>query len=269
MTKKIRSCLEAASGAVTAAVAASDAGAYLLPGKCLPRCKTVIIAAVPYYCGEQAGTISLYARGRDYHLVLRELFAEAVTAAGGGRLLLRSYADASPFQEVALASAAGLGEIGQNGLLLTRRYGSYVFLGEVCGDFDGETSPLRAPRPCIGCGACRTACPVESGCLSEITQRKGELSEEEKALMRRYETAWGCDICQKACPANRAAEQTKLPAFREELVCDFDYETLKHLSNGTVERYYAGRAFLWRGGGIVKRNAEIIGNAEASDKSQS
>ena len=265
MTAKICARLEAAAGAVTAAVSASAAAAFLLPGKSLPPCKTVIVAAVPYYCGEQEGTVSLYARGRDYHLVLRELFARAVADAGGTHLLRRSYADVSPFREVAFASAAGLGWVGKNGLLLTERYGSFVFFGEIGGYFDGKTALLRAPKPCRGCGACESACPLKTGCLSEITQRKGELTAEEKALMRRYGTAWGCDICQKACPANRKVEQTKLPAFREELVCDFDYETLKDMSNGAVERLYAGRAFLWRGGAVVKRNAAIIASAATSD----
>ena len=76
--------------------------------------------------------------------------------------------------------------------------------------------------------------------------------------MRQYHTAWGCDLCQKACPANRHPQKAKLLAFCEELVTDFDYEALKHLSNGAIERRYAGRSFLWRGGGIIRRNAAIL-----------
>ena len=258
MTKQICAWLAEQAGALTAAIRASDAEPFLLPGKSMPACRTVILAAIPYYAGDEPGSISLYARGQDYHTVIRRLFQTALTACGAESEANRAFADVSPFREIGLASAAGLGQIGQNGLLLTKPYGSYVFLGELCGDFDEETVSLHKPEYCCGCGACRKACPTAPACLSEITQRKGELTAAEQGLMRQYHTAWGCDICQKVCPANRHPQKTKLPAFCEELVTDFDYKVLQHLSNGAIERLYAGRAFLWRGGGIIRRNAAIL-----------
>ncbi len=258
MTNQICTWLYEQAGALTAAVRASDAEPFLLPGKSMPPCRTVILAAIPYYAGDEPGSISLYARGQDYHMVIRRLFQSALAACGAESEASHAFADVSPFREIGLASAAGLGQIGQNGLLLTKPYGSYVFLGELCGDFDGKTVSLHEPERCCGCGACRKACPTAPACLSEITQRKGELTEAEQALMRQYHTAWGCDICQKVCPANRHPQKAKLPAFCEELVTDFDYEALKHLSNGAIERRYAGRSFLWRGGGIIRRNAAIL-----------
>lgn len=264
MTSAIRRFLEENAGALTAAVSMTEARDYLLPGAKLPQGSTVILAAVPYFCGNTDGEISKYARGRDYHRVLRALFADAVVVCGAKEACLASYADVSPFREVALAAAAGLGEIGENGLLLTKRYGSYVFLGEICGDFSGEVTSLREPPRCICCGACRRACPTQGhGCLSEITQRRGELTAEEEDLMRRCQTAWGCDICQDVCPANQTVEKTKLPAFCEELVYRFCADELSVLSNRAIERKYADRAFIWRGGSVIKRNAAILRGSDA------
>lgn len=263
MTQQICDWLWETAGALTAVVRMEDATPFLLPGKSLPEGNTLILAAVPYYAGQTAGSISLYARGRDYHVVLRRLFADA--AAAVHTELCGTFADTSPFRETALASAAGLGQLGKNGLLLTKPYGSFVFLGELCGDFSGETVTLHAPEPCCGCGACRRACPADPTCLSEITQRRGLLTEEEQAMMRRYHTAWGCDLCQTVCPANRNVQKSKLPAFCEELICDFDDETLKNLSNRAIERLYADRAFIWRGGAVIRRNAAILAGQDVSE----
>lgn len=262
MTQQICDWLRETAGALTAVIRMEDAAPYVLPGKMQPPGSTLILAAVPYYAGQTEGSVSLYARGRDYHLVLRRLFADAAAAAHAE--LCGTFADTSPFRETALASAAGLGQLGQNGLLLTKPYGSFVFLGELCGDFPGETVTLRAPEPCCGCGACRRACPAAPTCLSEITQRRGTLTEEEQAMMRRYHTAWGCDICQTVCPANKQVQKSKLPAFCEELISDFDYESLKNLSNRAIERLYADRAFIWRGGAVIRRNAAILAGQDVS-----
>ena len=168
MTNQICTWLYEQAGALTAAVRASDAEPFLLPGKSMPPCRTVILAAIPYYAGDEPGSISLYARGQDYHMVIRRLFQSALAACGAESEASHAFADVSPFREIGLASAAGLGQIGQNGLLLTKPYGSYVFLGELCGDFDGETVSLHEPERCCGCGACRKACPTAPACLSEI-----------------------------------------------------------------------------------------------------
>ena len=270
MTGRILDALCRSCGAVCAAVSAEEAAEYLLPGKTTPDGNTVIVAAVPYFAGIRPGTVSLYARGRDYHRVLRELFSDAVRSSGGDVNAVKFFADVSPFREVSLCSAAGLGRVGENGLLLTEPYGSFVFLGEICGDFDGTVTPLRTPVPCDRCGACRASCPTGGrGCLSEITQRRGELTEAERLLMRRYHTAWGCDVCQIVCPANKNAQKTKLPAFCGEFVDDFDWGAIRDLSNGAVERMYADRAFVWRGGGVIKRNAGILSDegSEPPDRS--
>ncbi|MFQ7856314.1 MAG: 4Fe-4S double cluster binding domain-containing protein [Flavonifractor plautii] len=88
--------------------------------------------------------------------------------------------------------------------------------------------PERPAAPdCPGCGACRAACPAgalgEGGpdvsrCLSELTQKKGALTEEEAARLRVHPLIWGCDFCQRACPYNAAPARSPLPEFSTSLV---------------------------------------------------
>ena len=259
MIAALCSALRTQADVLAVALPMEIAQMFLLPAAELPRGNTVIVAAVPYFAGCDDGPVSLYARGRDYHKVLPALFAETAHSIGLDASQLQFFTDVSPFREVRLAATAGLGVVGDNGLLLTERFGSYVFLGEICGDLTGETAIPQEIRTCSHCGACRRACPTQgNGCLSEITQRRGILTADESALMRKYHTAWGCDICQTVCPLNRNAQQTKLPAFCEELVNTFDDEIVSTLSNRAVERLYADRAFVWRGGSVIKRNAKIL-----------
>ena len=120
-------------------------------------------------------------------------------------------------------------------------------------------------RGCLGCRKCIKACPTgalgECGtdgykCLSYITQKKGELTQQEQELMRKCGTVWGCDICQDVCPHNADAEQTDIDEFREDLI-----DTLKldsNISNKEFRRIYGKRAFAWRGKAVLVRNLEIL-----------
>ena len=91
----------------------------------------------------------------------------------------------------------------------------------------------------------------EAGRITELFR---ELSEDEKALMREYNTAWGCDICQTACPHNRAPEITPIAFFRESLIPCLTSECLAGMSKES----FSERAFAWRGRATVARNLEIL-----------
>lgn len=141
---------------------------------------SALMLAVPYRCGgEPDGDISLYARAPDYHIFFDEFFAQAVDMLSRERpgASFRGYADASPLYEVPSAARAGLGVISAHGLLITQKYSSFVFLGEIitdmpASDWDELASPLAIGLPrCPGadvCGACARACP--GGCIPSGVQ---------------------------------------------------------------------------------------------------
>lgn len=228
----------------------------------LPGAAGLICAVFPYYAGEAAGNLSLYARGRDYHAVVKARLEQAAVwlrqEYGCSALALT---DVSPFPEVWAAACAGLGKLGQNGLLLTRDYGSFVFIGLLLTDLALPYGGM--PEPCCGCGACRRACPGnalepegrlrEERCLSALTQQRGTLTEAQTAALARHPLIWGCDACQLACPENKAVLQTTLPEFQQELLCSLG-EAEVALSDRAFRRKYADRSFAWRGVQPLRRN---------------
>lgn len=232
----------------------------------LPR--SVIIYLLPYYTGE-CQNISRYAASLDYHLAIKEvnLEIESHLKSHFPDAKMRGYGDHSPIDECHAALAAGLGILGDNGLIINEKYGSYVFVGDMITDIPPEELSALKPLPikkCEGCGACKAACPTgllcgkSLDCLSMITQKKGELSEEEKALMRKYNTAWGCDECQSVCPHNSSPKKTPLEFFYKERIDSLSSELLASMDKAAFSK----RAFAWRGRRTVERNIEILNNTE-------
>ena len=213
--------------------------------------KTVICFAFPYKIeGNPPKNISRYAAVPDYHVVCGKIL-EKITAALRERNKdnkFEYFIDNSPIPEVYAASRAGLGRIGKNGLLITERFGSFVFLGEIVTDLEIKSD--TNVTTCADCGACKSACPVglkKSECLSAITQQKGELSAEQKKLIKAHGSVWGCDICQNVCPHNKKAENSFIEEFCE----------------GYRSEYQRGediaqRAYEWRGEKVILRNALLF-----------
>ena len=239
----------------------------------LRRCRfqpqSLLVALLPYFAGDEPGNVSLYARGADYHTVLGERLkaAAAELQRKYPEAKLRWGCDAPPMPEVAAAQAAGLGDIGQNGLLLTPKWGSFVFIGTIAADIPLIASVRPAVTLCTRCGACEAACPTgalrggrvdRARCLSALTQKKGELTQEEAASVARAGMVWGCDRCQQACPVSASAALTPVPELKEGLVRSLRADRLCAMSDDELTRAYEGRAFLWRGAGILRRNASLI-----------
>ena len=234
-----------------------------------PEARTVLVAAFPYYAGDRPGNLALYCRGEDYHRVLTrrlEGVCQALAERHPGHTFVPG-ADNSPVPELAAAELAGVGRMGRHGLRIVPPYGSYLFLGTILTDLVlPETGPAEG-SPCPpDCRACVKACPTgaltEKGCdvsvcLSDVTQKKGELTEAEIAHIRKSPTVWGCDLCQRACPLNRDAALSPLPEFREDLLDSLTLQELEGLSNKAFRRKYADRAFSWRGIGPLLRNLRI------------
>ncbi len=225
---------------------------------------SVIICALPYYTGEwQNRNLSRYAIVQDYHKIAMQLLTpvcEALTQDFGAKF--EPFCDNSPIREVDAAARAGLGVIGEHSLLIHPRYGSWVFLAEIVTDLPVAFTE-QPPKHCISCGKCRAACPakvIQGGkidaahCLSDITQRKKDLTPDEAALVRKGRLLWGCDRCQEVCPYNRTAEKTPIAAFWEEIVPQLRREDL----TAAVK----SRAFGFRGPKPLLRNFDILEQAE-------
>ena len=172
---------------------------------------SVIIFAVPYFFQNKKdkSNISTYAISRDYHLFFESLFSDVIstlkTKFPDNKFI--GFTDHSPINEIKAASKSGLGIIGKNHLLITEKYSSFVFIGEIITDavIPSETSEILH---CENCGICLASCPAKmdiSKCLSSITQKKGNLSDEEINFIEKHECAWGCDICQTVCPHTKKA----------------------------------------------------------------
>jgi epoxyqueuosine reductase len=172
------------------------------------------------------GFVARYARGRDYHGVLKERLwslAEAIGVFAGRDVAARPCVDSAPVLERDLAEAAGLGFTGKNTMLITPGLGSYTLLGELLLDVEVAPTPVAErdiKQRCGTCRACLDACPTQAfpapfvldarRCVSYLTiEHRGTI---EPALRPGLGTmVFGCDVCQDACPFNARAPERHAP----------------------------------------------------------
>jgi len=196
----------------------------------LPSAKSVICVGKLYNTPDpppQSGDakISRYARGQDYHVVMRRTLEEMVT-----RLTAiepfewKICVDTAPLLERSYARMAGLGWIGKNTCLINEPQGSWFFLGEIVTSLELEPG-TPPPDRCGSCTRCIDACPTQAlvpssegwkldsrRCISYLTiELRGPIPEELQAGVG--EQVFGCDICQDVCPWNSRAPFTDDPDF--------------------------------------------------------
>ncbi len=171
------------------------------------------------------GVVSLYARGRDYHKVLRSRLQTLQTRMAGliGPFGHRVFTDSAPVLEAELATRSGQGWRGKHTLVLSRDAGSMFFLGELYVDLALPESQAVAPH-CGGCRACIDVCPTQAivapyrldarRCISYLTiEHAGPIPLAWRPLLGNR--IYGCDDCQLACPWNKFARRSALPDFDE------------------------------------------------------
>ncbi len=249
---------------------------YLLEKNALLLSGTVILMTVPYVMADDVydpeRNLSLYAVSEDYHgyfeALQHALIPELHNHFPNYHFAL--FADHSPILEVDAAIKCGMGILGDNGLLITPEYGSFVFIGEVITDMPYElvTGQQQAfvPSPvrrCAGCGACISACPGQclptsrNTCISAISQKKGELSEEEISLLCKQSLIWGCDTCQLVCPLNQTILgkriNTPVTYFQNNRMASLDENSILEMS----EESFKKRAYSWRGRAVILRNLKL------------
>jgi epoxyqueuosine reductase len=199
------------------------------PRLIVPGARSVISLAVNYYTptshspAPDEGKVSRYAWGDDYHIhvtkriqLLFECIKQLCPESEG-----RLYVDTGPVMEKVWAARAGLGWQGKHTNLITKEYGSWVFLGEII-----TTAELKADVPmadfCGTCTACIDACPTDAihepyvvdsqRCISYLTiEHRGEIA---RSLGEKFDQwIYGCDICQDVCPWNRFQQNTDHPEY--------------------------------------------------------
>jgi epoxyqueuosine reductase len=234
------------------------------------KAKSLVVCAFPYYIGRmEQRNLSLYAVIPDYHKVLMKRLTQAASrlscAFGGGTFV--PFADSSPLDEVKAAERARLGAVGKNGLLITPKYGSFVFLGAIVTDAPlPKTPPLGFSPLCSNCSLCINLCPTGAlgalgldaqKCRSAITQKRGELTIFEKEQIRQGALAWGCDICTLACPHNTDIPITYIAEFLE--------DTAPVITPQNLQKLAETRAFTRAARAVLARNLKILSQREGSD----
>ena len=253
------------------------------PKLSLDSAKTIISIAVAYpHKLKQQPQKTAYKRGKftpnswglDYHYVLQDKLErlakgiEELTA----DFEYKGMVDTGALVDTAVAQRARIGFIGKNGLVISKEFGSYMFLGELITNLDIEPDQ-PVDYGCGDCNRCVTACPTScligdgsmnaKRCLSFQTQDKGVMDLEFRKKIKTV--IYGCDICQICCPYNKGLDNP----LATEIDPDLSHPELLpflELSNGQFKEKFGHVAGSWRGKNILQRNA-IIAMANANDRS--
>lgn len=205
--------------------------------------------------------------GIDYHVILKErmerliaFIKEQTTTAN-----FKPMVDTGELIDVAAAQRAGLGFIGKNGLLITKEYGSFVYLGEIITDIEFEPdTPME--NGCGDCVRCLTACPTKAllgdgrmnaqRCLSYQTQTKGYMPVEYRRKITHV--IYGCDICQLVCPYNQGIDHHIHPEMEPDPeIVQPPLKPMLTISNKEFKATYGHLAGAWRGKKPLQRNSII------------
>ena len=249
------------------------------PETLLPGARSIISLGWNYFppdgppAADDQGVIARYARGRDYHRVMKRRMRRMVldlTERLGDRFAARWYVDDGPMLDRAAAARAGLGWFGKNGNILNPTYGSWLLLGQIITDL-----PLVADAPlaktCGQCSRCMPACPTDAivapyvvdnrRCISYLTiEHKGAIPIEFRPSMGNW--VFGCDICQEVCPVNRKAKATADPNFGRTDLSSVDLVELLEMTDEQFHQRFAGTPIMRAKRVGMQRNACVaLGNS--------
>jgi len=244
-----------------------------------PEVKSVVVLGLNYapegnalegLSDKSRGNISVYARGRDYHEVLKsklKALARRIVALQPGELKL--FVDTAPVMEKPLAVAAGLGWQGKHTNLVSRDFGSWLFLGEIYLSLDLAPDGAESDH-CGACHACLDVCPTQAfpapyridarRCISYLTiEHKGHIPIEFRAAIGNR--IYGCDDCLAACPWNKFAQESRETRFAARAAPP-DLAGLVTLDDAGFRARFAGSALKRTGRDRFIRNVLIaIGNS--------
>jgi epoxyqueuosine reductase len=238
--------------------------------------KSVISLALNYYNPQKqtdpfAPKISQYAYGLDYHEVIKEKLKQLLNYIQEtiGEVSGRAFVDSAPVLDRAWAQRAGLGWIGKNSNLISKKSGSFFFLAELIVDLELEYDIAPTADHCGTCTRCIDACPTDaivapyvvdgSRCISYLTiELKNEIPHEFKGQTDNW--MFGCDVCQNVCPWNRFSIAHQEPAFKphEELL-DMTSQDWQDITQEVFQQVFKKSAVKRTKFAGLKRNIEFLG----------
>ncbi len=256
------------------------------PQALLPGVRSLVTLAASYHDGAAGapppadgtgyrGRIARYARGGDYHKLLKakvRQLAAAIATELGCAVGSRVFVDVSPMPERAAARRSGLGWVGKNTQVMVKGIGSWVLLAVLALDVDlPEGEPLATH--CGACDLCLRACPTgalvdaytldNDRCISYQTiENRGDIPPNLRPLMGDW--VFGCDICQDVCPVNRHAAATAMPELASRSVAHSHplLTDLLQMDEATYTQRFRGTAIKRAKRSGLQRNAAIaLGNA--------
>jgi epoxyqueuosine reductase len=243
----------------------------LYPAELVEGAKSVITVLLNYYSplkqtDPEAPVISKYAYGKDYHFVIKEKlnhllnFIDKEIAPCKGRV----FVDSAPVLEKAWAKEAGLGWIGKHSLLISREFGSFVFIGELIIDLElVYTTEIEADY-CGSCTRCIDACPTKAivservidvrKCIAYQTiENKDDSPPEIRSKLNNR--VFGCDICQDACPWNKEMTETEIVEFHPQNdLLEMDRQAWNNLDQATFDKMFCQTAIERAGYDKLKKN---------------
>lgn len=247
------------------------------PRLLLPSAKSVVCVALNYYRpekhseAESTGKVSRYAWGDDYHDVLQDklkalrdwILTEAPEVES------KICVDTAPMMDKAWAVRAGLGWLGKHTNVITREFGSWVFLGELLLSIELEYDSYIEKDHCGKCTACLDACPTNAiiepykldatRCISygTIELRSEELPEEMQEKLEGW--VYGCDICQDVCPWSRFSKATDEARFTPRPgIIDLDLQTIAEMSQEEFSTRFRRSALKRAKVSGLRRNARTL-----------
>ncbi len=245
------------------------------PRLLVENAKSIIVVIKNYYPQNLQNTdtykISKYAYNQDYHIVIKndltklfEFINQNVTKIKG-----RIFVDSAPVLERAWAKKTGLGWIGKNSMLITKK-GSFFFIGVIISDLETEYKPLEMDSYCGNCTKCIDACPTNAivepfvidsnKCISYQTiENKGEIELNLKDKFNDF--IFGCDICQDVCPWNTKQNPTNDKRFSlKDEIKILDKKTWEKLNKETFDNIFVNSAVKRTKFDKIVRNIKFVSN---------
>ena len=235
---------------------AGEAQPRLDPRRHFPSAQSIVVLGRGYAPPLNPGCLSSLAYGLDYHAALAAHLQTLAALLGGPSLHM---VDNGPLCEQPFALKAGLGFRGRNGLVISRRFGSFFNIGLLLTAQQIDPFPAEDVRRANGCPAqcrcCAKACPGgaisaagidNAACVSGLTQKRSGLASAKAALGHLY----GCDRCQLVCPHNAAIQPLEVPSFMPAQILALD--------EAAFEAQFGHTAMAWRGLAHLQRNARIL-----------